>query len=301
MPELLAGAPEGPAAGQLAERPGDREEVEVRLVEDQVAAEPAEAAGPDAEHEPAGRGLVDVGDDVGIRPVRERLLTVGADVVHVVVGQARAGARGPSPAGRVRGRPAGRGPAGGRASPGRPAAGPGRDGVGRRGERPAEPPNGHRPLGPGRRGAGPGPGGRGRAGGSGGGTSSGGSGGRVAGRRGVGVGALHPGQVHAVGVEQDVLAERLVAGPLVDDLDVDRLAHLRVLRRSTRCCPAAVLNVSIRFRSSTSPGRRPAIRASRRTTLSLVRALPRTMIWPRMYGLALLDPVDDVDAARARR
>ena len=96
-----------------------------------VAVQPLEAAGADAEHEPAGRGFLDRGDDVGERPVRERVLAVGADVGHVHAGDAREHARrlarpdrrrsrnAPSALGGITGTP----PPGG--NPGPDAGGPG--------------------------------------------------------------------------------------------------------------------------------------------------------------------------------
>ena len=54
----------------LKER-GNVEDVEVLLIDLDVAHQPLKAVGPDADHESTGRGFFDRGDDVGERAVRE--------------------------------------------------------------------------------------------------------------------------------------------------------------------------------------------------------------------------------------
>ena len=71
----------------LKER-GNVEDVEVLLVDLDVAHQPLKAVGPDADHESTGRGFFDRGDDVGERAVRERIVVVGPDVGHVHAGDA---------------------------------------------------------------------------------------------------------------------------------------------------------------------------------------------------------------------
>ncbi len=84
----LAAATERLAVGDVAEGAGNVEDVEVLFIDLDVAHQPLKAVGPDADHESAGGGLFDRGDDVGERAVRERIVVVGPDVGHVHAGDA---------------------------------------------------------------------------------------------------------------------------------------------------------------------------------------------------------------------
>ncbi len=74
-----------PLTMSLNER-GNVEDVEVLLVDLQVAHQALKAVGPDADHESTGRGLFDRRHDVGERPVGERIVPVGLTSVMFMPG-----------------------------------------------------------------------------------------------------------------------------------------------------------------------------------------------------------------------
>ena len=84
----LAAAAKRLAVGDVAEGARNVEDVEVLLKNLDVARQPLKAVGPDADHESAGWGFIDRGDDVGERAVRKRIVMVGPDVGHVHAGNA---------------------------------------------------------------------------------------------------------------------------------------------------------------------------------------------------------------------